>query len=168
MGMPIKVLFLSYWRELHSYLTQKLGNTETAADLTQETFLRIAEYSDNNPAAVINHQRAYLYRTAYNLAADHLDRHRHEKTSPLSDNELAMVADHSPSPEQVVGSRDELALVRAAVLELPRRTQRIFELTRLEGLTYREAARRLNLSESTVQKHLAKATEHVMQRLRAP
>ena len=46
--------------------------------------------------------------------------------------------------------------------ELPLRTQQIFRLNRIDGMTYVEVAHRLGISESTVQKHLARAVAHAM------
>ena len=162
----IKGLFLAHRRELHAYLTGKLRNSDTAADLTQETFLRFSEHKGDHPTAIITHERSYLYRTAHNLAVDHMRREGREKTDVVSDSELNGVPDDGPSPERAVAGRDELAIVRAAVLELPQRTQQVFVLARIEGLTYADVAARLQISDSSVQKHLARATKHVMRRLR--
>jgi RNA polymerase sigma-70 factor (ECF subfamily) len=160
----IKALFLAHRRELQAYLTRKLRDAETAADLTQETFLRFAEQGQGGAAAV-SHARAYLYRTAHNLAVDHVRRQRRERTEAASDAALADVPEDRPSAEQVVGGRDDLDRLRDALLELPERTRQVFALVRIEGLTYRESAERLEISDSSVQKHLAKAVKHVMQRI---
>ena len=167
-GKDLKGLFLAHQRELQVYLTRKLGNAETAADLTQETFLRFAEHRGSHPTAVIARERSYLYRTAHNLAMDHIRRQSRERTDVAAGEELTRVPDDSPSPEQAAGGRTELATIRAAILELPERTRQVFALARIEGLTYREVALRLGISDSSVQKHLAKATKHVMRRLRVP
>ena len=167
MSKDIKGLFQAHRREIHAYLTRKLGNTEIAADLTQETFLRFAQHRAESPATRILHERSYLYRSAHNLAIDHLHRQGREKTDLVLESELAEMQDDSPTPEEAAGDRRELARVREAVLELPERTRQVFALARIDGLTYREVAARLRISESSVQKHLAKATKHVMQRIRA-
>ena len=168
MSTDIKRLFQAYHREIHAYLTRKLGNREVAADLTQETFLRFAQQRAAGPATPIVHERSYLYRSAHNLAVDHLHQLRRERTDFVLDSDLAKVPDERPTPEAAASDHGELALVRAAIRELPERTQQVFTLTRIEGLTYRDAAAYLRISESSVQKHLAKATKHVMQRLRNP
>lgn len=166
-GKDIRALFLAHRRELHAYLTRKLRNADTAADLTQETFLRFAECRGGDRGTVVANARSYLYRTAHNLAVDHLRRERRRKTDTC-ESALDTVLDDGPSPEEIVSGHDELDCVRAAVLELPERTRQVFTLTRIEGLTYRQAAERLQICDSSVQKHLAKATKHVMQRLRGP
>ncbi len=163
MVKDIKGLFLAHRRELQAYLTRKLRDVDTAADLTQETFLR---YAEQGQAAAITHDRSYLYRTAHNLAVDHVRRRERERTETVPHEALAELADDRPSPEQVVGSQDELAQLRAALLELPERTRQVFALVRIEGLTYRAVAERLEISDSSVQKHLAQAIAHVMQRRR--
>lgn len=56
--------------------------------------------------------------------------------------------------------------LKQALAELPERTQQIFRLNRVEGMTHAQVARHLEISDSSVQKHLAKALAHVMQRLR--
>lgn len=153
-------------RELHTYILGKLRNADMAADLTQETFLRFAEQQRDNPAAVITHSRSYLYRTAHNLIIDHVRQQQRSKTDSVPTEALLEVVDESPSPEQVTSGKHELALAQAALLELPERTRQVFRLVRLEGMTYSEVAIRLEISDSSVQKHLAKAIKHVMQRLR--
>lgn len=166
----IKALFLAHERELQVYLTRKLRDADTAADLTQETFLRFAEQSRCNSiagiTAGITHERSYLYRTAHNLAVDYIRREKSRKTDRMGESDLIDLADDCPSPERTVAGHDELAFIRQALSELPERTQQVFKLARIDGLTYPEVAKQLRISDSSVQKHLAKATKHVMQRLR--
>ncbi len=159
--------FLAYRGEVLAYLTRKLRDAELAADLTQEAFMRLSE-SEAGAAGAVGNPRAYLYRVAHNLAVDHVRRQNPRRdTAPVSDAVLEEVPDGRPSPEQVLGERQRLDIARSAVLDLPERTRQVFVLARLDGLTYRQVAETLGISESSVQKHLAKAVAHVMQRLRA-
>lgn len=164
-GMDINGLFLAYRRELQAYLTRILKDAEAAADLTQDTFLRFAELGHANAAIIVLHERPYLYRIAHNLAVDHLRRRSRERTEPVSEA-VAEIPDLRPTAEHVLREQDELYKLREALRELPERTQEVFALARIEGLTYREVAKRLRISDSSVQKHLARALKHVMQRLR--
>lgn len=166
-GKDIEGLFKDHRHELQVYLTRTLRDADLAADLTQETFLRYAEQR-RDPAFVVTQVRAYLYRIAHNLALDHRRARRRSPESGMPDDALALIADEAPSPERVADGIDALDRIRAALAELPPRTRQVFTLVRLEGLTYRKAAARLGISDSSVQKHLAVAIKHVMQRLRAP
>ena len=64
----LKALFLRHARQLQSYLLRKTRDPHLAADLAQESFLRLAEQRHKEP---IEHVDAYLYRTAHNLTIDH-------------------------------------------------------------------------------------------------
>lgn len=53
--------------------------------------------------------------------------------------------------------RDELAVLRAAVANLPERCQQVFILSRFEGLSYAEIAERLQITTKTVENHMGRA-----------
>lgn len=161
----LKGLFLAHRRELHAYLTEKLKDSEAAADLTQEAFLRFAEQKAGGDIAILN-GRSYLYRTAHNLAIDHVRLRARQKADAASHDNMTTIPDDRPTQEDEADSRQKLDRLRSAVAELPERTRQIFVLNRIEGLSYAETANRLGVSESSVQKHLAKALLHVTQRLR--
>jgi RNA polymerase sigma-70 factor (ECF subfamily) len=55
--------------------------------------------------------------------------------------------------------------LRDAIAQLPPRTREVLRLNRLEGLTHAEVASKLEISDSSVQKHLAKGLAMIMQRL---
>lgn len=163
----LKGLFLAHRRELQAYLTRKLRDADTAADLTQETFLRYAELGAPAGATIAN-ERSYLYRTAHNLAVDHVRQRSRRKTDLTRDDDLADIADDRPTLEDETDARQRLAHLREIVNELPELTRTIFILNRIDGLTYAQVATRLAISDSSVQKHLSKALAHVTGRLRKP
>lgn len=161
-GKTLSRLFFAYQAELLAYLTRKVRNADIAADLTQETFLRLAETGPASTEAVRNH-RAYLYRVAHNLAIDHLRGQRPTAGwQQAADGAEALVPDDRPSPEHVVADRRHLDRIATLLQDLPLRTRQVFVCVRLDGMTYRQAAQTLGLSDSSVQKHLAKALKHIM------
>ncbi|MCB8877672.1 RNA polymerase sigma factor [Acidisoma silvae] len=155
-------LFLAHQREILSYLMVRLRDREMAADLTQDTFLRYAEQAGR---AVILHERSYLYRTAHNLAIDHMRQVERRQTESVPHEALAEIPGQTANPEEAFAARQRVDQLRRVIAELPRRTQEVFALNRLEDLTYPEVARRLGISESSVQKHLSRALQHLMHRL---
>ena len=165
-GEDITGLFRAHRRELQAYIRKKVRDAETAADLTQQAFLRFAEQRQANPEVPITHERSYLYRTAHNLAVDHIRRQQRERTSLVPTEELVNIPDETPEPERIVAGHHAVDRVRHALVELPKRTRQVFALVKIEGLTYRQTAERLQISDSSVQKHLAKAIKHVIDRLR--
>ncbi|WP_153770665.1 RNA polymerase sigma factor [Labrenzia sp. CE80] len=161
----LKALYISYQRELQAYLTSKLRDPELAADLTQETFVRYAERSTSDSADILN-IRSYLYRTAHNLAVDTIRQRARRQTDLPGMDVLAEVADDAPDQEEITVGRERLTQLAASLDGLPPRTRDIFILNRVDGLSYREVAAKLNISESSVQKHLARALLHVTTNLR--
>ena len=155
-------LYVAHRRGIKAYLNSRVGDAAIADDLTQEAFLRLAEGGAN---AVVN-GRAWLYRTAHNLAIDHYRREARHRTDTVDTEQLAAVVDDTPAAEELAAARSTLDRVRSVLEELPKRTQQVFVATRIDGMTYSEAAKHLGISGSSVQKHLARAVHHVMQRMK--
>jgi RNA polymerase sigma-70 factor (ECF subfamily) len=172
-GKDLKRAFLAHRQEIQAFLTRKLRDVDLAADLTQETFLRFAQQGSaqqglgpqTTVGAVIK-ERAYLFRTANNLAIDYVRMERRRQTTATPHESLAEHAAEAPGVDQAYEARQELAQLQAILGELPVLTRQCFLLVRAEGMNYAEAAALLDVSTSTVQKHLSRAVHHVMQRLK--
>ena len=156
-------LYVAHRRGIRAYLNSKVGDAAIADDLTQEAFLRLAE---GGGTAVVN-GRAWLYRTAHNLAIDHHRREARHRTDTVDTAQLTAVPDDTPAIDETAAARSTLDRVRSVLGELPERTQQVFAATRIDGMTYSQAAEHLGISESSVQKHLARAVHHVMQRMKS-
>lgn len=164
MKAKLEELFLAHQKELKHFLNAKVRCADTADDLTQETFLRVAQI----PSGItIENARSYLYRTATNLAIDHFRTERRRQTHPAETETLWNLPDTAASVEHSIEGREKLSALKEALDELPLLTQKIFHLHRVEGRTYSDVAHRLKVSESTVQKHLARALYHAMQAMKS-
>ncbi|GLK84719.1 RNA polymerase sigma factor [Ancylobacter defluvii] len=163
MQPDLSLVFSAHGTELRRYLNRRLGDQHMASDLVQDTFVRVIE----RPETRVQDFRAYLYTVARNLLLNHLKQEARRRTDVVAPETLGDIAADQPSPEEAVDSRLQLERIHLLVQELPRRTQEIFVLNRIDGLTHAEVAQRLGLSESAVQKHLALAIAHMTRRLRA-
>jgi RNA polymerase sigma factor (sigma-70 family) len=159
----IRSLFDQHASDLQRFLTSRVTCEATAADLTQETFLRLAQVPNLN---TIDNLRTYLFRIATNLAIDH---HRARARTRLSspEDEVALIEfpDAAATPETAALAKEELAVALQALEELSPLCRRIFILNRFEGLPHREIAVRLGIHLSTVEKNIARALNHCRQRL---
>lgn len=162
MQPDLSLAFSTYGAELRRYLQRRVSDRNTACDLVQDAFVNILE----RPETRIGDIRAYLYAIARNLLINHRQQEVRRQTDPFAPDALAHLASDEPSPEEIADSRLQLERVHALIQELPRRTQEIFVLNRIEGLTHAEVARHLRICESSVQKHLAHAIAHLTRRLR--
>ncbi len=124
----------------------------------QETFLKVFEAERRTN---ISNPRAFLFKTARNLALNELAKRRGRQTDTMEDLEkLAVSTDEWPEldslPEAHVAMQEQLALAWGAIQELSPRVREVFVLRKVHGLKQREIALRLGISESTVEKHIAK------------
>jgi len=155
-------LFIRHAREINRFLRRRGHSPETAADLTQDTFVRVLTAS---PQGVVNNPQAYLHLVARNLSIDLRRRERIVSYVDLPDEEFQRVLDLSPSPETVVYDRQRLAIVERAILELPEKTRRAFEMHRLGELTINQVAVELGLSTTRTWTLVRQAYRHLRGRL---
>lgn len=88
--VDLKGLFLKHADTLRGYLARKVRDPQLAADLVQESFLRLAE----KPAGErIDNSQGYLYRTASNLLIDHIRQEARRKTDSVPHEALAEIED---------------------------------------------------------------------------
>ncbi|MFJ3450739.1 RNA polymerase sigma factor [Pseudomonas sichuanensis] len=156
----LKRLFLKHAKNLQAMLSRKVRDPQLAADLVQDSFLRLAEQQHVDR---IDNAQAYLYRTAHNLMVDHVRQQQRRKTDLVPHEALESIIEDGPGLDEQAARIQHLRRLQAILETLPERTRQVFRLNRLEGMTHAEVARHLGISDSSVQKHLAKALAYVMQ-----
>lgn len=151
----LHTLYRDHHGWLRGWLRQRLNNSADAADLAQDTFVRVLVARS---AAQVTEPRRYLSTIARGLVID-LYRRRSLERAYLE----AVAA--LPIPEQP--SLEEQALLFEALLELDRlldglgaKVKQAFLFSQLDGLTYPQIAERLGVSLRTVNNYMAKAMEH--------
>jgi RNA polymerase sigma-70 factor (ECF subfamily) len=164
MTWDIQELFRQYAAEITRSLRRRGHSVETAADLTQDAFVRLLGAAQRRPAEADN-PRAYLHQVARNLAVDLQRRERLMPRSELSEIALNAIADPSPSAETVVYDRQRLAIVELALAELPERTRHAFELHRLGEKTLAEVGVEIGLSTTRTWGLIREAYRHIRARL---
>lgn len=143
---------------LETWLRRRMGNAWDAADLSQDTFMRVL--SSAQPLADIQEPRAYLLTVGKRLLSNFYTRRQLEKAYLQA---LAQLPEESvPSPEQRWLLLEILQALDELLDGLPRPVRRAFLWSQLEGLGYREIAERLQVSERTVKRYMAQAYEHCL------
>ncbi len=142
---------------LRGWLRQRLNNSADAADLAQDTFLRVLLARS---ASELREPRHYLATVARGLVID-LYRRRSLEQAYLE--ALALRPEqYAPSAEERVAILDSLQAIDRLLDGLGERTRRIFLAVQLDGLSYEKTAATLGVSVSTVRKHLASALMHCL------
>lgn len=132
---------------LHDYLTLRLGSSDSAADVLQNTFLRAVK--SRRRFRGVENPVAYLFQIARNEAMRHAGRHR---------------AREVPLPMEFVGGdicqwSENAEAVRAALSRLNTEDRELVELKAYAGLTFREIADMTGLPLGTVATRYRRALE---------
>ncbi len=152
----IASLFHQYREELTRRLVGIVKSHETAADLVQDTYVRLLRLGD---AHVVEQPRALLHRIAANLAIDHLRKEKNSVQAFDGMDAAMVVPSQAPSPERELLAKQRLRLCLQAIEKLPPRSREAFVLCRVYGYSYQEIARRMSISESGVEKLLMRALD---------
>ncbi|WP_293778725.1 sigma-70 family RNA polymerase sigma factor [uncultured Oxalicibacterium sp.] len=151
-------LYCEHQGWLFGWLRRKLGCAHQAADLTQDTFVRIIASRD--ALLAMREPRAYLTTTAKRLLVDQA-RHQLIETAYLEALQaFALHSDSSPSPERILQTVQALVEIDAVLERLSANARQAFLLHYLDGLTHAAIANQLGVSTRMIQKYLVQALAH--------
>ncbi|AIC20303.1 MULTISPECIES: sigma-70 family RNA polymerase sigma factor [Pseudomonas] len=154
----LHALYRDHRSWLESWLRQRMGNAWDAADLSQDTFLRVLTSSQQ--LVDLREPRAYLVTVGKRLLSNFYTRRKLEQA--YLDALASLPEDSVPSPEQRWVLLETLQALDELLDGLPPLVRRAFLWSQLEGLGYREIAERLDVSERTVKRYMAQAYEHCL------
>jgi RNA polymerase sigma-70 factor (ECF subfamily) len=157
----VEQLYKQHHSWLHSWLKSKLHCTENAADLTQDTFVRIIQSRD--ALVSMREPRAYLVTTAKRLIIDKSRRELLEKTYIA---ELTAATDISvgyPSVEQTWQAIEALEDISKILEQVSKKCQQAFLLYYLDGFSQQDIAEQLGTTTRTVRNYLVKILVHCQQ-----
>ncbi|MET1756509.1 sigma-70 family RNA polymerase sigma factor [Novosphingobium sp. RD2P27] len=151
-------VFLAAQADLLRYATRITGDTVEAEDVVQEAWLRFRSITS---ARILEEPNGYLFRIVQNLALDRQRRKGRETQIFASADIVAAVLVPSDRPSQHAGAeaKDELAALRRALVQLPERTRRAFEMHRFEEMKLIEIAAELGISRSLAHSLVIDAVE---------
>ena len=130
-------------------------------EVVQETYARLWAVDTDG----INDARAYLFVIARRVVGETVRRSRIVPIETVADIDALNVADAGPTPERRLSGREEVERLHAVIATLPAKCRQAFVMKKFESLSQREISERMNISESTVEKHLAKALRTIMREM---
>ena len=138
--------------ELRAFLHRHFPTVQDIDDLVQEAYLRLIRARSTGAIA---EPRAYLFQTARNAAYDLFRRKRVVLLDDLAERHRPSVVEDSPDAAEIFSHAQEIELLVESIHALPPRCREVLTLRKLHGLSYREIAARLGISEHTVNAQLA-------------
>lgn len=134
-------------------------------DIVQETYVRVCQVEHRD---AIREPRSFLFRTAQNLALDHLKRSESRLTAGVDsiDDALGRESPHSDATYAQVVSDEEFVLFCEAVRDLPKQCRRAFVLKKVYGYSLKEIAEQMGVGLPTVESHVVAGTKRCVKYLR--
>lgn len=142
-------------RKSISRLVARIVPPHEIEDIVQETYVRICQIENKEN---ISSPKSFMYKTARNLALDYQKQANIRLVDGIEDMEALeqVLSNHSKDEMYENALIDsEFAHLCEAVRQLPQQCRKVFVLKKVYGYSQREIAAQLNLSESTVEKHIS-------------
>lgn len=151
----LHTLYMDHHRWLHAWLQSRLNNAADAADLVQDTFIRLLNRRDR---IELQAPRAFLRTVAKGLVIDHWRREEIERAY------LEALAHHpefeAPSPESRELVFELLESIAIMLDGLKPKVRLAFLLAQCEGLSHKQIAAQMGISLRSVERYVADALYH--------
>ncbi|MDZ5602725.1 sigma-70 family RNA polymerase sigma factor [Pseudomonas sp. RP23018S] len=153
----LHALYRDHSQWLRGWVRRRLGNADRAADITQDTFVRLISSALRQP---LTEPRSFLATVARRVMIDQLRRRSLEQAylEYLASQPVLVEC----SPEQRLLMLETLMQLSAMLDGLGHKARDAFLYVQLDGLSYPQVAQRLGVSVSSVTKYMAKATERCL------
>ena len=138
---------------LRNFISRYVISPQDIDDVSQETFLRAYKAEQEKE---IEHPKAFLFRIAKNLMLSEFSSKARKITDYIEDYDSSEELLNTDHLESNVMAQQKLGIYCEAVASLPTQCRRVVIMKKVYAMQNKEIARRLDLSVSTVEKHLTK------------
>jgi len=144
---------------LRAWLMRKRVVGLEVDDIVQETYAKLASLESVDE---IRDGKTYSFQIAHSIIVSYVRRSRIVSIRAAANLDDFGAAAPEPSPERQIEDRDELQQLAELITSLPEKSREVIMLRRVEGLSQRETAERLGVTESTVEKNMGRAIRLLM------
>lgn len=140
---------------LRAYLLARYPSLPDVENVVQECLVRVVRAHERE---VVGSPRGLLFATARNLALDLIRRQQviaFEPITEIADSSVFTDGTDGIDVAESVSKKQEFDLLTQAIQSLPERCRQVFTLRTAYGLSQKETARKLGISENTVEKQMA-------------
>lgn len=150
--------------ELRMKLRRLCCNPSEVDDLVQDVYYRILK---TGSIEHVREPKAFLMQTAKNILVDRYRRDAVVSIDAVANLEALDIPDNSPSTERVALARAELKWVLGLVGNLPERCKQVFSARKIYGLSQKETADSLGITENVVEKEMMKGGKLVSEMIKS-
>lgn len=153
---------LPHEASLRRWLGRLRVQDSDALDIVQESYALLLERERLDD---ILNPRAYLFQVAHSLMMRNIRRARIVPILAIEELGTIEIADKAATPEQKAIGLDDLRHLSEIIADMPEQARQAFVFRRIHTLSQREIAQRMGISESTVEKHIARGIRWLGERL---
>jgi RNA polymerase sigma-70 factor (ECF subfamily) len=150
---------LPHEADVRAWLRRSMVPASDVDDVLQEAYCRLAGLAD---VGHIASPRAYFFTVVRSIVIDQMRRARVVRMETVTEIDALNVVQEDPSPERITAARRDLERVRRLIGALPDRCRRIFEMRKIDGLSQREIARRLGVTETIVENDVVRGLKLIL------
>jgi RNA polymerase sigma-70 factor (family 1) len=152
------LLFEIYYKKLCNYNDSIIHDYDMSEDIVQDLFAHI--WVNRYSVTISSSLSSYLFKSCYNSCLDYI-KHLKSVEKFLSDNSWQSTVSYNDTMEYM----DLLENLEKSIENLPDQCKAIFKLSRFENLKYVEIAKKLNISENTVDTQIRRALKKLKESL---
>ena len=149
-------IYYRYFEAVRANIFKIVRDPEMTDDILQEVFISLWD----KRSTFVNYKKisGWLFVASYNRSLNYLRRRANEK---LHFDTTGLQIDYADDLGQNALQEKQFQLLEEAIALLPPQRKKVFELCRLGGRTYEQAAMELSISKNTVKDHLTHAGESI-------
>lgn len=140
-----------YYNPLCNYASALVRDARMAQDIVHDVFERLWENKSNLNTMV--NEKGYLFKAVRNRAVEIIKKQRLDQDTVIK----AALLNNDGNFGQKEDMYLQKEMLYRAIKALPPKCSKVFTMSKLQGLTYREIAEELNVSVKTVENHIGKA-----------
>ncbi|MET6997183.1 RNA polymerase sigma factor [Chitinophaga defluvii] len=150
-------LYRHYSEQLYYNILAMVKDPVVTEELLQDIFVRIWQKREH--LHIEQHFAGYLFQVSRNCVIDFF--HKIQREQEIYNRIKALATDQYTHIEEALTDKENSELFQKAVAALPPQRRKVFELCKVQGLSYQQASEQLGVSLSTIKDHMAKARDFI-------
>ncbi|MBW2366403.1 MAG: sigma-70 family RNA polymerase sigma factor [Deltaproteobacteria bacterium] len=154
----LDALYRKHNSSLRAFISQKLNSNEEIDDVIQEVYYRLIRHPRLNELEL---SFSLLCKIAANIIIDCCRKEKVRAINTRVSFDELEIKSPMPSPEQMLNSKEGIAIIRDAIQRLDKKSRQAIILHRFKGMTYKKIGKEMGISISMVRKHIVKALRQI-------
>lgn len=151
------ILYKAYSKPLYLRMLRMTKSAEDTDELLQELFIKL--WDNRKSIDAEKSFQSYLYTIAHHLVSNYFRKIASDRN--LIKSLLSNAVDHYLNAQELMENKEASALLKQAVDQLTPQRKQVFQLCKLEGKSYEEAAAIMGISIATVNSHMTKSLQSI-------